>query len=584
MGVLSVSVVLAASWLLVVKLSPSSPSELSRTEQDLAQPGRTSARLLLLDGERGSPIQGATLHDRTRSESQRSVSDVDGTASVELSDQGIGQARIDSEGYASSAVYLSPEQTHPASLTRVHLWRSASLTVELPFDKRQGVADAQRDVVVSVVERDQQELFGGYVPPTIGVPADLTVRRMTTAPGVVVFDGLPAYTPLRLELWRGSQIVGAEPRTISLAPGAAATVVLPEHSCRVRGRLIDVRGEPVVNREIWLLRAGRSTSLTLDAYDARMLVASTRARSDGFFEFSSIPPGKWRIGPPLSQFRGWSDPSDSTAAVWPVAIVVTEGTQFVEVDVKISAAATVRGNVRGWAQSSPPPEFFVQAISPDFESSAVSDSSGAFCVDVLPDLKYQIRAWPITPGYCFPSQPVQVTAPSIVDLELPRSASIRGKIIDTRSNQAVWALFVCSVAANGSYEELGGYTREDGAFLVKQIPDGEYAISARTLDGMVSGLIRGHTADLGDEMSLRVLLRPSGCVRARVSNDAPGGDFRLTQDGHLIGGGTILTGQLCEFYVPPETVHWSFESANSRIGGELIVRENSVSDIVIDTR
>lgn len=547
-------------------------------------PSHVVAHLALIDAERGTPIEGATVHDRLVAGATRGVSDERGLVSVEVPNAQNWQFRIDAPGYASSVVCLWPEHTRPEVVTRVDLWRGASLTVHVRPTAASMPDAPSLEVAILAQSHYEQVLYGGFVQAATGVPPDLTVRKSLRGDNTVEFEGLSPHTPLMLELWRGAQLVGASKRAVSLEPGTARSTTLSEGACRLRGHVVDPSGQAVPNVEVWLLRAGRTTIDTLRGRCDATIVATTVAGPSGEYEFASVPPGEWRIGPYIPERSTFSEEPQVPLAVWPESVSIVDGQRDLVLNLAVEPAARLRGTVYGADLKTPVSACMVRAVSPEFEAYGFSDSRGAFSVDLRLGPEYTVVALPVRPGYAFPTVPITASPPAEIRFELARPAQIAGQVIDARTNSPMAAFFVCSVDTDGSFAEVGGVTDAEGKFAITQVPEGKFVVTAHNFDGRVSGLARGDTADLPATGSLRLPLTEGSRARFHVAPDSEAGEVRLTQNGFLIAGGTVLAGQRFDFYVPPEPFEWTFRSRTTEARGDESPRVGEALDIRIGYR
>jgi len=148
-------------------------------------------------------------------------------------------------------------------------------------------------------------LIEGSLSVRLSVGGDVLFRTTVEATGRFVLEDLPSRVPLEFRVVAGRSTLLQLPEPLTLEPDEAREV---EWHLRgpgtLRGRVVDLDGQPVSDMAVWLLRPGESPPGLLRPNSK----PTERTSSDaaGHFAFLEVQPGTWTVSlapPPAGHLR-----------------------------------------------------------------------------------------------------------------------------------------------------------------------------------------------------------------------------------------------------------------------------------------
>ncbi|HEX6884438.1 MAG TPA: sigma-70 family RNA polymerase sigma factor [Planctomycetota bacterium] len=302
--------------------------------------------------------------------------------------------------------------------------------------------------------------------------------------------GVPAETPLELELRAGETLLWRAREPWTLAPGERRELVVALGSgALVLGTLRDPQGRPLADRQVLAVPArgdgtvaGQTRYLVEDAGDA----LSARTDSVGRFELPSVPAGGWWLGPSTDQ-PWWQARERDEEALAPsfVGLELAPGDAVRRVELVAHLGLWIEGRVededrRGLARA----HVRGGLIGGDGDQQALTDDTGAFRLGPLVPGEHHLQALGGDGVLGWPG--AKVIAPAgarDVLLVLPTVHSIGGRVVD-REGRGVDA-HVHLLRRNGSLGQSTSQS-EPGAFRFVGLEPGIYSVQAEGADGRVA--------------------------------------------------------------------------------------------------
>jgi protocatechuate 3,4-dioxygenase beta subunit len=163
-----------------------------------------------------------------------------------------------------------------------------------------------------------------------GVPPGQYIVRASI--GDVGTANIPGYVP---SYFPGTAVV-AQARYVALAQseelGGVDFALVPGHTARIAGRLLDARGRPTSGGSVQLLPSAAS-SMTIG------VASGARTFPDGRFEFVNVPPGRYVIQASRGRLASWAEGEFGS---WPVLVGNGDITGLV---LQASAGSEITGEV-----------------------------------------------------------------------------------------------------------------------------------------------------------------------------------------------------------------------------------------------
>jgi hypothetical protein len=451
-------------------------------------------------------------------------------------------ARVDAPGFAAALLALSDDHPDPGRAMVVPLARGGALAFELVGRGGAPVAGARVRVSGHI-----EALPGAQV---VAVPLEwicTTDRR-----GRCALEDLAGGIPLHIHVTRPDQIARGERDPVVVEPGGRRDLRIRLGRAQLHGRLQGDAGVTAAGREVWLVADDQTCGmrdverflfhwLERDQVSARAVTDSS-----GRFSFPDVPPGAWWVGPapaepgpdvlasgPTIPFR-----QRGPVTVAPVAprVAVPEGPTPARVEVPLQAARYIEGEVRNAAGKLV--SATVQVSQPGLGScNGLHDSSwgtGVFRLGPLPPGRYTIQAGRVSQGP--DSTGASVAAGDRgVKLQLPPVGSVRGRVVDRRTGQAVaGTVSWWSPAQSGSFVDPS-----PAGFTVEDLTPGRYHLHARTADGQAGCQPDVDVTADRETSGVTVAVQPGARLRIRYTGPERLGSFEILSHEAPFASGTL---------------------------------------------
>ena len=456
----------------VEKLAPAAPATVldQSTAQgpSVAQVGARFHGRALASASR-APVRGASVQD-----DHPWVTDVhtdaSGRFSVTLDESRRQLVRIRAEGFATTAVPVSPGHESPERELVIELQPEAVI--------RGSVLDPQGAPALGHVECALEPSIAGFT----------VWKEELDASGRFAVRSLPPGRRLRLSV-HSPRERWSEPFVLVPGEERELEIVLAD-SVAVHGIAVDLTGVPVADLRLCMRRpstAGRYFSHV----EEPGFTAVTRG--DGTFTIADVPPGSWWLGPAPSSPSDFvaSDPSaraesvaryDSAAAPFAVPLEVPVGSDLSDVVLRVARGLRLRGRVVD-SDGEPHVRATVRAQCDDLEVvHPVNNRDGAFVLGPLPDARFTITA-ELENGLASPPMTAQAGESGLV-LRIERSE------LTLRVHAAVASGTEVVLARRGApARPLQARTRNGGTATFEHLAPGTYDASLASSDGRWGGAV-----------------------------------------------------------------------------------------------
>ena len=279
------------------------------------------------------------------------------------------------------------------------------------------------------------------------------------------------------------------------------------------GRVIDAQGEPIANASVTQME---STSAPDGSNVMQSLGDQVRTDEEGRFVLSRVKPGTMQLRVSAFGYRSRDAqrirvPEEGEAA--PVEIILEPGT-------------SLQGQVLD-SQGQPVPGASVHAWGPAREgqtfvnASASTDEEGRYeLVDLEPG-PHEIEAFVFGEGRRARAAVEIQPGRNRLDLRLPGGVEVSGRVVDSQGAPVPAAsLSLAPVQRNGSATGAQGLSSADGSFVLADIPDGEYRLTA-SRQGFAASILPEVRVAGAPVNGLELRLAPGAVIRGRILGLAP---------------------------------------------------------------
>ncbi|HTF87402.1 MAG TPA: hypothetical protein VK843_03255 [Planctomycetota bacterium] len=439
--------------------------------------------------------------------------------------------RVRAEGYGLAEFRSSEGHEREDIALDVQLTREATLTVTLSNRKDQHARAYEMVVTVNLADLVQnnssQSLVYDKGTMLLGAPCDIA--------GTMHLAGLPANVPLSFALFRASEPLRAHDATLKFKPGEERALQIDlGAACHVRGRLIDTRGVPVPDLQVWITPDEGFYRAQFAAADGNHCVARGRSDSAGNFDLGQIAVGHFLVGlAPIPYSQKDKEESLGQSAM-NLAVEIAEGETAEELELRVCRGLFIRGSVRkpdGSAMNGSRAR--ISASSPE-RHAAVTTSlfDGDFILGPLVEARYTLVAE--GNNDLASSLPVEAAAGTTdVVLTMRAGASLSGHVVERAGGPGVRAMILNH--AEGAHVITSRQSTDDqGNFRYAMLNPGRMSLTAHTSDGRVGVFPALNLAAGEDRRDVEVLLSPGAKLRIRSTTDARITGIAVFQDGALV--------------------------------------------------
>jgi hypothetical protein len=521
------------------EISSLSPGESRTVTVEL--PSGTDAHLFgaVVADEGGAPIENARV--LTSDDSNDGVrTGSDGRFDLELSLWRRPQLTIEAKGFGPAFVVPEPGSGTAEHPIVVRLVRSAALIARIVDLEGRPIPAAKVHLSAKGYESNPTGTFMG----TAFLP-DEDWSKQVDAEGTCRFDDLPANVPLRAEISVSGRDARQVDAPLSLSPGQVLEREWRMGSgCELTGRVIDSEGAPAPGISIWLVKSAGGNIRRFDRFSLEAKERRTKSKGDGVYEFADVDLGSWLIGP------GPEDKQSSIAA-FPEIVEVPAAASKVEHDIRVVRGLFIHGRVVD-STDSPEPHAFILASMNETKwfVNANGKEDGTFELGPLVPGEYLVHAMAVMREDAS-SEPISAKAGDTdVVLKLRAGGSISGRVVDSRTSDALPAeVVLCQQGPGAEYLSMQR-TNEDGSFRSAGLPAGTYDVTARTIDGRI-GRQLGIVVRAGAESADVVIeLLPGAKLNIRYEATSGYGQMHVRCGDSLIAGDGIAAGSMKTVVVP----------------------------------
>ena len=416
--------------------------------------------------------------------------------------------RIDAEGYGPLLSTLGRGHETPEKAREFLLSRSASLRARLADSAGVPLTEGSLKLWTEDYHLDATEPGSGW----LGL-GEVEWRASADPNGLCVLSDLPPDVPLHVQVVPKRGGKKKDFADLTLRPGEAREIEWKVGSgCRLHGSVVDSEGAPVAGCAVWRMRAEGDAPKYFQKYEVRTAEEVTDA--EGRFSFADVDAGRWWVGPAAE--RDDDDPMDPQA-IAPVAEVVeiVDGTPERELVLRVCRGIYIQGRVLS-GFGDPAADCFVLGMrqTGGFTSTQSRDD-GTFSLGPLCGGRFKLVAHGMEEA---DSDTVEADAgANDVVLRLNAGARLVGTVVDAASGTGCRASITCSdrERSDASFRMTG--CQDDGAFTLRGLPPGTYAIVAQASGARV-GILRDVVAEPNVEVrDLQVVLRPGATLRIRYA-------------------------------------------------------------------
>ncbi len=399
--------------------------------------------------------------------------------------------------------------------------------------------------------------------------------------GVCAFDALPAgelraEIELDGEVWlrreESVQVVAEESRAVEWSLALDA---------RVRGRLVDGDGNPVVSETVVIARPRSAKNEFGRKVPKSRLVADTKTDAYGQFVFDGVEAGRYVVGPRGDLFTreasieglAYMKRRANPPAPYLVEVVVPKNEPEVEIEVRVWNDLFISGSIR-FPDGRPADDVLLLATLRGTSGSLRADSrqDGSFRFGPMPPGTYSIfdnhgpEGWGVF-------QRVRVAAGTEgVQLVLRRAGMMSGTIVDTSAGKPVKGWVRIQQADTGPSPRTGVAMQTvcdpdgGGTFRIDSLEPANYHITFTSDDREWFGFLSNVTAQSGRELSgIEVPLQRA--AQLTIEHKAEEGRLRIDieHDGMLFLDWLLGPGESATLAVPPGEIECVLEHRASGV-------------------
>ena len=286
------------------------------------------------------------------------------------------------------------------------------------------------------------------------------------------------------------------------------------------GRVIDVQGEPIANASVTQME---TTSVPDGTRFMQSVRDQARTDEDGRFVLSRVKPGTVQLrvsalGYRTRDMQGIRVPEEGEAA---------------QVEITLEPGTSLQGRVLD-SRDLPIPRASVQARSAAregqafFGGSASTDEEGRYeLVDLEPG-PYEIQVFVFEKGRSTRAAVEIQPGSNRLDLRLPGGVEVSGRVVDGQGAPVPAArLFLEPVQRDQDALGAQGLSSGDGSFVLADVPDGEYRLTA-SRQGFASAVLPEVRVAGTPVGGLELRLAPGAVIRGRILGVAPEDGQRAT--------------------------------------------------------
>ena len=379
----------------------------------------------------------------------------------------------------------------------------------------------------------------------------------TGADGRARFVDLPAGAPLTIELVRDRKVVRRDVDSVTLAPGEdEAIVVALGGGARIRGRIVDQDGKPVVKHDVWLNPAAATYGARFQGHE--QVRAKTRSDANGEFAFDDVAPGEWAVGPaPKNRYGRSRKAVENDFAPIAKAVSIAPGSTEVVVVVETHRGLVIRGRVVDPAGKAAGGGT-VHARASDGQSApyAQVDEDGSFVLGPLTPGEYHLSAYPSHMTATSRSEEVLASPGELeVVLRLRPGGKVSGTIVDRASGKPCDGEVTISPSDAGTdWSGIQMTTSREGKFELGGLALRTYTVAVRVPDGRCGSAAGIALSEAAATPTVEIAVEPGATLRVRCEGTQGSASFQVHSNGVCFGFDGVEAGSVSEQAIPAGTI------------------------------
>ena len=366
-----------------------------------------------------------------------------------------------------NASLASPPRRRRASIATALALVAALLTFGAPLGASADVVGDGPGTISGVVTTGDGQPFPGAIVSvsiSFGQGTSFFASTFSDASGAYEFSGLAADTySVQATAYGFPQPLGQNATVSVESPTASVDFVIVPFavgSGSISG-YVTADGAPFANAGVSI--SNQTTSQNLNSF----------TDENGFFEFTGLSNGQWYVN--AYPGAGYQLNAGQTVTLSDTETSATADLAFVSWPV---GTAAISGVVTDSETGLPLSSAIIQIIGSDVahQSSRLTDESGAYSVELLPEGSYLLSYWAL--GHLIATAQVQTTADQTVTADralVPTNASISGHV-KAKNGAPIAGIYVTATTTDGNNFGFAE-TDENGDYTIPEVGAVEYSIT-----------------------------------------------------------------------------------------------------------
>ena len=360
--------------------------------------------------------------------------------------------------------------------------------------------------------------------------------------------GLPPDTSVEIVVRKDRQTLRIERSVITPAAGKEKRLALDLATDGVvRGKALDVDGNPVAGKEVWIGETGGRMGFEFRSYDKPF--ARQRTADDGTFEFKGLAPAEYMVA--YGAKRGRGQGMEVPIALGHKVEVINAGGP-VDVLIQEVMGLTISGKLLG--PDGDPMKGFVMATEIDTywnRQLNLHSGDGTFTLGPLLPGKYSLRGNGHGNPHAAPVDMEVVAGAKDVVVQLALGGRLEGTIVDGEGAPVDGAeLRLC----------FGGGSRstmrrvKDGVFSLDGVAPEPFAVYAEANDGRISNVYSDPIVPGTTQSGITLTLAPPAQLSLTATDVAPRTVFSLKSEAGFVSTEVVRAGETKLVSVPPGSI------------------------------
>jgi hypothetical protein len=380
---------------------------------------------------------------------------------------------------------------------------------------------------------------------SFGDSAGILVWQTGSPPGgSFLFEDLPTRVPLALKIRKTSNDAWIQQGELVFEPGEVRrTEFKIGTNATLTGTLLTELGEPVPDREIWIMPNPRLASQAEDqvyfssgSSGPDEIMRRTNTNDLGEFTLLDIPPGEWWVGP------GATESVNGICAIAQRVLIGPED-QIVELNLTAIPGLTMEGGIY-FPDGTQVKKGFVSAyLTGKLAGSffCALDSTGKFTIGPVSPGEYKLMAVPtgVDDGKKKWAWPKQTASAGDINIRLVLSEgfSLSFRTIDALSGVPISAEVI---GMTGTEDWVSYSTTDlDGRSSFDGLSSGTYSISAKSVGNKIGFVSDIQLAPSSGDKEVEIFLQPGGSIRLSYHGSHSWVEYEVRVDGRKFAMGTL---------------------------------------------